>query len=1088
MAEQTFRSPGFFEREIDATARETTIVGTPAGVVGTAEKGPAFVPVTVGSMNDFINKFGDIDTNRFGPYAVQAFLANRTALTYVRVLGAGANETTTDIENTLNLGTVKNAGFRITPATTQWRIDTENGAAQSDAYSDSAVQFLVAKHYVSGATDYSHPQFIDNPSFDSSGADSVNLVRGVVFTASGSRMQILDLGEDWSNTLDSKAGFQLGGNEFALAVSSSRGGAYTAELARTDKHGRTIAGEGVRIITASLDPSSQNYISKVLNTDPLKFYDEQHLLYLDFAVESELAGVTEGETGVLGLLSGSGDNLANALTGAERKALSSFGRFDTRYTTAQSPTVFSQPYGGSEFPLFHFESLSDGEYANDNVKVTIANLRASTDGNYPYPEFEVQVRKFSDTDMDQQVLETYPACNLDPRSENFVARKIGDYKARFNFDAENDAEKRIIVTGRYPNVSNFIRVVMHEQVYRDLVPKDACPFGYGGIPVLKTTEQMTDNADRLEVGGVFYGNAVGSTLSPGGRMYGGAAGAGVYNAGANLLRAIVPPLPYRFKLTRGNVKNNHNGMAGDPSSREIVDRRLNWGVKWSRCPETGSMANANLNVNASTLHNPLIRAYTKFNGIPKLDTVVTGSGADAFNANKFTLAKVALVGTGSSQATFFNFLSGSAQEVIKEAVYVRNGVPDSQTYAVMDPDKSGQGRVTFASLIQSSSVKFNRFTAYTAFNVPLYGGFDGVNILNKEMKFLTDRAASTDATAGGLTGYASDEFDQGTIGLGPSYSGGSLANQSGQGRLNNAIQSYRKAADIITDAMATRINLLAIPGIRDPYVTDHAAQKTKDFSMAMYVMDLPAYSESETRLFGSEDRSKIASASYSMPDVRETAEQFESRVFDNNYTAAYFPDVYITDSNSNQKVLVPASVAVMSALGYNDRVAYPWFAPAGFNRGGLGIVSNTDVRLTAADRDDLYDNRINPIANFSDGSFVIFGQKTCQLAKSALDRVNVRRMLLEVKRQVVSVADKLLFEPNNGATRARFINQVTPLLATIQSQQGIESFKVVMDDTNNTVEDVENNRLNGRIVVVPTRAIEFIAIDFIITNSGVDFA
>ena len=146
------------------------------------------------------------------------------------------------------------------------------------------------------------------------------------------------------------------------------------------------------------------------------------------------------------------------------------------------------------------------------------------------------------------------------------------------------------------------------------------------------------------------------------------------------------------------------------------------------------------------------------------------------------------------------------------------------------------------------------------------------------------------------------------------------------------------------------------------------------------------------------------------------------------------------------------------------------------------------MRLTAADRDDLYDNRINPIANFSDGSFVIFGQKTCQLAKSALDRVNVRRMLLEVKRQVVSVADKLLFEPNNGATRARFINQVTPLLATIQSQQGIESFKVVMDDTNNTVEDVENNRLNGRIVVVPTRAIEFIAIDFIITNSGVDFA
>lgn len=257
--------------------------------------------------------------------------------------------------------------------------------------------------------------------------------------------------------------------------------------------------------------------------------------------------------------------------------------------------------------------------------------------------------------------------------------------------------------------------------------------------------------------------------------------------------------------------------------------------------------------------------------------------------------------------------------------------------------------------------------------------------------------------------------------------------------------------------------------------------------MAIYLMDIPAFSEDQARLFLTEDRDAPVSASIAFPDVRETSEQFESRVFDNNYTATYFPDVYITDSKTGSRVRVPPSVAAIGALAYNDTVAYPWFAPAGFNRGGLDSVSNTDIRLTAGDRDTLYDARVNPIANFADGSFVIFGQKTCQLAQSALDRVNVRRMLLELKRQVVSVADRILFEPNNAATRARFINSVTPLLSTIQSQQGIESFSVVMDDTNNTVEDVENNRLNGRIVVVPTRAIEFIAIDFVITNSGVDF-
>ena len=135
----------------------------------------------------------------------------------------------------------------------------------------------------------------------------------------------------------------------------------------------------------------------------------------------------------------------------------------------------------------------------------------------------------------------------------------------------------------------------------------------------------------------------------------------------------------------------------------------------------------------------------------------------------------------------------------------------------------------------------------------------------------------------------------------------------------------------------------------------------------------------------------------------------------------------------------------------------------------------------------MYDSRINPIATFPGGDFVIFGQKTLQVSASALDRVNVRRMMLELKRQVIGVADKMLFEMNNATTRNRFINLVSPRLSLIQAQQGIESFRVVMDDTNNTERDREANRLNGKIIVVPTRTIEFISIDFIITNAGVSF-
>ena len=1060
MAEQTFRSPGFFEREIDASQRQTEIVGVPAGVVGTAEKGPAFIPVTVGSTADFINKFGTMDPERFGPYAVDAFLSNRTALTYVRVLGAGANETAADIQNTQSTGTVLNAGFKIEP------IDSDSPMSASD----SSVQFIVARHDVSASADYSFPVFTDNPSFDLGATlDKADLVRAVVLMASGSRMQVLNIGETWENRLDQNADLKNDSDHpanlcFALAISSSAGASFTNEY--LDQ-----AGAGIKIVTASLNPTHQSYISNVLNTDPLKFAEEKHLLYLDFAVEDELASVDVNAAPAVSVLSGSAATVTTALAGAAARASNVFGRYDTRFRTPKSPAVISQPYGKKEYDLFHFETLSDGEWGNDQVKITIANIKASTNDNYPYPSFEVQVRRFDDSDLDQQVLEAFPGCVLDPDSDNFIGKKIGDYKARYNFDATNAAEKRIIVTGRYPNISNFVRVVLNDDVYNKTLPRDVCPFGFRGIPVIKTSDSMTDRVTAaLELGSVTYGTA---GVTP--RVW----GADKLDTRWALTGSIVPPLPLRYKVTRGQAKEGW--FSGYPGEKELVDKRLNWGVKYERCPETGSIANANRDVNASSVINPIVRAYSKFQGLEEIGAVVTGSGADVFNANKFTLARVVLAGTGSDAANLLSNLTGSAPEHMLEAAYIRNGIPDSKDYTIADPDNSSYGRITLATLVQSSSVKFNRFTPYTAFNIPVFGGFDGLNILDKDMKYMNDRASSTDDTSsvGGQTGKAADAFSAGTIGL--------RTNPAGTGRKNNHIASYREASTIITDPMSTRINILAIPGIRDSYVTDWAAEKTKEYSMAIYLMDLPAYSEAQARLFLTEDREAQASASIAWPDVRETSEQFESRVFDNNYTATYFPDVYITDKVSGGRVRVPASVAAVGALSYNDSVAYPWFAPAGFNRGGLDNVKNTDIRLTAGDRDTLYDARVNPIANFADGSFVIFGQKTCQLAQSALDRVNVRRMMLELKRQVVSVADRILFEPNTPATRARFVNSVTPLLATIQSQQGIESFKVVMDDTNNTREDVENNRLNGRIVVVPTRAIEFIAIDFVITNSGVDF-
>ena len=243
-------------------------------------------------------------------------------------------------------------------------------------------------------------------------------------------------------------------------------------------------------------------------------------------------------------------------------------------------------------------------------------------------------------------------------------------------------------------------------------------------------------------------------------------------------------------------------------------------------------------------------------------------------------------------------------------------------------------------------------------------------------------------------------------------------------------------------------------------------------------MDMAPFDDNNNRLFDNASK---------RPNVRKSVEQFEGRAIDNNYVATYFPDVIKEDRINLDAVNMPASIAALGALAHNDAVAYPWFAPAGFNRGALGDVINTEIKLNTEDRNVLYEARINPIASFPNSGFVIFGQKTLQQARSALDRVNVRRMLLEVKRIVSDVANKIIFEQNTPATRARFVAQVTPLLSVIQAQQGVDQFKVVMDSSNNSQEDIEQNRLNGKIILVPTRAVEFISVDFIITNAGVSF-
>jgi hypothetical protein len=1182
MAEQTFLSPGFFENEIDLTQRTQEVTGVPGGIVGVAEKGPAFIPVTVGSFTDFQNKFGGLDDDMPATYAAYEFLKNKTALTYVRVLGAGGNATGLDIAATQTQGTTRNAGFKITPTnlsvptvaaaaaitvtnlsavTTDDRIQTiiDNSATpkyariifstsattntsvagsgtsgapyyitvgcssslttqqvaelfktavdslntagfgvtatrdsgsstvaltqvnpgisgnttitklgtgggsytstgitvssafaggKTDSRQNGAVQFIVAKHIVTANEAVGFPVFSDNDSFTvgaSPGTDTALLVRAVLLTPSGTRFHVLDHDQNYSAATVADDTAVVGAStltnemagKFKLVISSSAPGFSTAE-------GKT----GLRIYTASLNPRSSDYIYNILNTDPNAFQREEHLLLAHFPVEPELANVTTSGQGVA-IVSGS-LRATSANSGDTTLTYSNaFGRFDSRYTTARTSHFISQPFGTVEHDLFYFEALDDGAVGNTQVKISISNIRKSDDARNPYGTFDVLVRRFDDTDRNIQVLEQFPQCDLNPVSDRYIGRIVGDLKTFFNFDAENVAERRFVTRGTYANRSTFVRVVVSDAVLGRTIPAESLPFGFRGPNLLKTNNTLTDGDVPL--------TGLGET---GIRL-------GLYNNNPAtdplFERSILPPIPYRFKVTEGEISTRASGLSGDVGVNENVDGRLFWGVKFEEAPDASVIGAGVLNTNAGGgVTNKLIENYSKFLGIQKLDLLVTGSGADKFCNNKFTLARVALPNRTVSNSIALA-LTGTAEEHMLGAAYIRNGTSDTVSYTIQDPQAgTTYKRITLASVLSlTSSVYFNRFSTYAKFTNFLYGGFDGVNYLDKDMRFLNDRSTSAD---GG--GKATTSVDIG------------IANPAGTSYQNNGVASYNAAVDIITNPMNSRINLLAVPGIRDPLVADHAMDRTKEYSKAAYIADIPAYTEDGYRVFAKNGL---------RPDVQTTSDRFAARNIDNNYVATYFPDVVITDGNTGRKVTVPASVPALGAIGYSDKVAYPWYAPAGFSRGALSFVNNTQVRLNSSDRDTLYTSRINPIARLPDVGYVIFGQKTLQIAKSSLDRLNVRRMLLEVKRIVGDIAMTIVFEQNTPATRAKFVDAVTPQLALIQLQQGIESFQVIMDSRNNTEIDVEANRLNGRIVIVPTRTVEFIAIDFVVTNAGVSF-
>jgi len=206
-----------------------------------------------------------------------------------------------------------------------------------------------------------------------------------------------------------------------------------------------------------------------------------------------------------------------------------------------------------------------------------------------------------------------------------------------------------------------------------------------------------------------------------------------------------------------------------------------------------------------------------------------------------------------------------------------------------------------------------------------------------------------------------------------------------------------------------------------------------------------------------------------------------------SYAAAYWPWLQVVDPDLGKNVWVPASTLIPAVYAFNDNAAEPWFAPAGINRGGLGQVIRAEQKLPQSSRDTLYNGKVNPIATFPGTGVVVYGQKTLQTKASALDRVNVRRLLISLKSYISQVANNLVFEQNTIATRNSFLAQVNPYLESVQQRQGLYAFKVIMDSSNNTPDVIDRNQLVGQIYLQPTKTAEFVYLNFNILPTGLSF-
>jgi|MDSV01.2.fsa_nt_gb hypothetical protein len=475
------------------------------------------------------------------------------------------------------------------------------------------------------------------------------------------------------------------------------------------------------------------------------------------------------------------------------------------------------------------------------------------------------------------------------------------------------------------------------------------------------------------------------------------------------------------------------------------------------------------------------------------DTLIVLEGADIENAAVFTLETIGegtILNSSSSLDTNGALASGSKDNIRWEiqapntgsgtfSLIIRRGDDNTKSKSILeifpnvslDPKQSNYiSRIVgdMTDTIRGSGTDLYVQTTGSFRNASKYVRVK--DVLLKTPDYFDNNGIAKAEFTGSIPSAQSGSFGDaiGTITAANQNYYNLINNSDSQGFDSDSISDYTDAFNLLANKDDYRFNIITAPGL----IYANALHKTplnvllsnvQTRGDAIVVMDLENYGSTVSATTGT------------------------AASVDNSYVSAYWPWLQLVDPDSGQLVWTPASTLIPGVYAFNDKTSEAWFAPAGINRGGLSNVVQAERKLTQTNRDDLYTGKVNPIATFPGRGVVVFGQKTLQSSASALDRVNVRRLLIELKSYISQIADNLVFEQNTAATRNNFLAQVNPYLESVQQRQGLYAFKVVMDASNNGPDVIDRNQLVGAIYIQPTKTAEFIYLDFNILPTGAVF-